>query len=48
MDQLEAHIPFLGALLKNEQDVDALSRYDEQGRQVPDQAGPTSGPRYNQ
>src|SRR5512145_2424590 len=27
-DQIEAHIPFLGALLKKEQDVDALQRYD--------------------
>jgi len=45
--QVEAHIPFLGALLKNEADTEALQRYDErQGRY------PTSwselGPRYNQ
>ena len=30
-DQLEAHIPFIGALLKKEQDVDALTRDDEKG-----------------
>ena len=41
--QLEAHIPFLGALLKKEQDVDALPRYDERERTLPDAAGPTSG-----
>src|SRR6185503_2592039 len=27
-DQLEAHIPFIGALLKKEQDADALQRHD--------------------
>ena len=26
MDKIEAHIPFVGALLKKEQDVDALTR----------------------
>jgi MoxR-like ATPase len=45
--QVEEHIPFLGALLKNEADTEALQKYDErQGRY------PTSwsdlGPRYNQ
>lgn len=27
-EKLEAHIPFIGALLKTEQDVDALGRYE--------------------
>ncbi len=45
--QVEEHIPFLGALLKNEVDTEALQKYDDrQGRY------PTSwsdlGPRYNQ
>ena len=39
MDQLEAHIPFVGALLKKEQDVDALARYDERGGTLPEEVG---------
>jgi MoxR-like ATPase len=46
-EQLEGHLPFIGSLLKTEQDADALKRYDSQGG-----AYPTSwselGPRYNQ
>jgi MoxR-like ATPase len=46
-DQIEAHIPFLGALLKNEQDTDALQRYDEGGGRYPT-SWSELGPRYNQ
>ncbi len=46
-EKLEAHIPFIGALLKNEQDVDALSRYDEQRGRYPTR-WEDLGPRYNQ
>jgi MoxR-like ATPase len=46
-DKLEAHIPFVGALLKNEQDVDALTRYDAKGGQYPSKWDEL-GPRYNQ
>jgi MoxR-like ATPase len=46
-ERLEAHIPFLGALLKKEQDVDALGRYDEQGGRYPTRWADL-GPRYNQ
>ena len=38
-DQLEAHIPFIGALLKKEQDVDALARYETQGGKVSGEVG---------
>ena len=37
--QLEAHIPFLGVLLKKEQDADAVSRFDERGGRYPAQMG---------
>ncbi len=47
MDQLEAHIPFVGALLKKEQDVDAVLRYDQQGGKYPKKWADL-GPRYNQ
>jgi MoxR-like ATPase len=47
LDQLEAHIPFIGALLKKEQDVDALDRYDGQGGRYPKRWADL-GPRYNQ
>ncbi|MGH7856281.1 MAG: AAA family ATPase, partial [Candidatus Binatia bacterium] len=47
LDQLESHIPFVGALLKKENDVDALSRYDTQGGRVPSRWADL-GPRYNQ
>ena len=46
-DQLEAHIPFLGTLLKKEQDADALQRYDAKGGRYP-AAWADLGPRYNQ
>jgi MoxR-like ATPase len=45
--QLEDHLPFIGALLKKEQDVDALSRYDGQGGKYPARWADL-GPRYNQ
>jgi len=45
--QLEAHLPFVGALLKKEQDVDALTRFDAQGGKVPKRWADL-GPRYNQ
>jgi MoxR-like ATPase len=46
-DTLEAHIPFVGALLKKEQDVDALLRYNEKGGRFP-KSWQELGPRYNQ
>jgi MoxR-like ATPase len=46
-EKLETHIPFVGALLKKEQDVDALSRYDEKGGRYPAR-WTDLGPRYNQ
>ena len=46
-DKIEAHIPFLGALLKKEQDVDALARYDERSGHYPKNWADL-GPRYNQ
>ena len=46
-DKLEAHIPFVGALLKKEQDVDALTKYDAQGGRFP-KSWQELGPRYNQ
>ena len=45
--QLEEHIPFVGALLKKEQDVDALGRYGTQGGTIPARWADL-GPRYNQ
>jgi MoxR-like ATPase len=45
--QLEEHLPFVGALLKKEQDVDALSRFSSQGGKVPARWADL-GPRYNQ
>ena len=47
VDQLEAHIPFLGALLKKEQDVDALQGYDQRGGKYPTKWSDL-GPRFNQ
>jgi len=47
VDQLEAHIPFLGTLLKNEQDTEALTRYASQGGRMPARWSEL-GPRYNQ
>ena len=46
-DQLEAHIPFLGALLKKEQDAEALQKYDARGGRYPS-SWSDLGPRYNQ
>ena len=40
-------LPFLGALLKKEQDVDALSTYDSKGGRYP-KKWEELGPRYNQ
>jgi MoxR-like ATPase len=45
--QLEAHIPFVGALLKKEQDVDALASYDQRAGKYPTKWSDL-GPRYNQ
>ncbi len=45
--QLESHIPFLGSLLKNEQDTDALQTYTDQSGQLPSQWSDL-GPKYNQ
>jgi len=45
--QIEASIPFLGSLLKNEQDTEALGRYQEEGGALP-QKWEDLGPRYNQ
>ena len=45
--QVEAHIPFLGALLKNEADTEALQRYDERQGRYPN-SWSDLGPRYNQ
>jgi MoxR-like ATPase len=45
--QVEEHIPFLGALLKNETDTEALQRYDERQGRYPTRWSDL-GPRYNQ
>jgi MoxR-like ATPase len=46
-DQLDAHIPFLGSLLKNEQDTAAMSEFEESGGRMPN-SWSDLGPRYNQ
>ncbi len=46
-EKLEAHIPFVGALLKKEQDVDALNRFDGKGGRFP-QRWEELGPKYVQ
>ncbi|MDE0886152.1 MAG: MoxR family ATPase [Myxococcota bacterium] len=46
-DQLESHIPFLGSLLKNEQDTAALADFDERGGDMPSEWSDL-GPRFNQ
>jgi MoxR-like ATPase len=46
-DRLQQHIPFVGALLKKEQDVDALGRYGSGGGKLPARWADL-GPRYNQ
>ena len=45
--QVEEHIPFLGTLLKNEQDSEALETYEEGGGQLPREWSDL-GPRYQQ
>jgi MoxR-like ATPase len=45
--QVEAHIPFLGSLLKNEQDTEALQNYAKSDGKMP-AAWSDLGPRYNQ
>ncbi len=45
--EIEAHIPFIGALLKKEQDVDALQRHEARGGRYPAKWADL-GPRYNQ
>ena len=45
--QIEEHIPFLGSLLKNEQDTEALQTYADQGGSLPNQWSDL-GPKYNQ
>jgi MoxR-like ATPase len=47
MEKLEAHIPFVGALLKTEQDHEALNRYDQKSGRYPTK-WTDLGPRYNQ
>ena len=47
MEKIEQHIPFIGALLKTEQDVDALQRYDAKSGKYPSRWADL-GPRYNQ
>jgi len=46
-DQLEGHIPFLGSLLKNEQDTAALADFEERGGEMPSEWSDL-GPRFNQ
>jgi MoxR-like ATPase len=46
-EQVSQSIPFLGALLKNEQDTEAVSRYQEEGGSMPDNWSDL-GPKYNQ
>ncbi len=47
IEKVEEHIPFVGALLKKEQDVDALGTYDSKGGRYP-KKWEELGPRYNQ
>jgi len=47
LDQMAEHIPFVGVLLKKEQDLEALGRYDEQSGRYPSKWADL-GPRYNQ
>jgi len=46
-DKLAQQIPFLGALLKNEQDTEAYARFGESGGHLP-KSWADLGPRYNQ
>jgi MoxR-like ATPase len=45
-EDIELHIPFLGALLKNEKDTEALEQYQQRGGQYPTE-WKELGPRYN-
>ncbi|MBZ0254060.1 MAG: MoxR family ATPase, partial [Candidatus Methylomirabilis sp.] len=45
--QVEAHIPFLGALLKNEQDTRAMEGFEKRGAALP-KAWRDLGPKYQQ
>jgi MoxR-like ATPase len=45
-DDIEQHIPFLGALLKNEQDTEALDKHNARGGHYPSEWSQL-GPRYN-
>ena len=45
-DDIEQHIPFLGALLKNEQDTESLDQYYDRGGRYPSEWADL-GPRYN-
>ena len=45
-DDIEQHIPFLGALLKNEQDTAALEKYDDQSGRYPKEWSEL-GPQFN-
>ncbi len=47
LDKVEEHIPFVGALLKKEQDVEALQSYDSRGGKYPADWSDL-GPRFNQ
>jgi MoxR-like ATPase len=46
-DQVVEQIPFLGALLKNEQDTDAMNHFSTSGGQMPN-TWSDLGPKYNQ
>jgi MoxR-like ATPase len=46
-DQVVSHIPFLGSLLKNEQDTEAFQSYNEGGGKLPEQWSEL-GPKFNQ
>ena len=47
LPQVSQSIPFLGALLKNEQDTEALFRYTDEGGTLPKEWSDL-GPKYNQ
>jgi MoxR-like ATPase len=47
VEKLESHIPFLGALLKNEQDTEAYDSFQVRGGTLPT-SWRDLGPRYNQ
>ena len=45
-DDIELHIPFLGALLKNEKDTEALEKFHDRGGRYPSE-WKELGPKYN-